>query len=125
MAKMPKSSKSALDERLQDREMDYVTVGQAARLLKCSLYHVNLLAQKKQLTRQRLQTNGWYRIQRQSIEEYAERVGMVIDLGILQEPRRKPARKSRYDMMPEPERERGPAPKNLYEMAGERERELA
>lgn len=69
--------------------MEYLTVGQAATLLNCSLYHITVLAEKEHLVAHRLHQRGWTRIQKVSLEQYATRLGIDIDYNKLPEHGRK------------------------------------
>jgi excisionase family DNA binding protein len=58
--------------------MDYLSVGQVAKLLDCSPYHVNALAAAGKIVSHRLQERGWNRIKRDSVIEYANKLGIEL-----------------------------------------------
>lgn len=65
--------------------MDYLTVGQVAKLLDCSPYYVNALADAKELDAHRLQPRGWNRIKKDSVVRYAAKIGLELDWSRLTE----------------------------------------
>ena len=58
---------------------EFLTVGQVAKLLSCSNYHVNMLVDRGEVKGHRLQRRGWNRIDKKSLVEYAAKLDLHLD----------------------------------------------